>query len=257
MEIGRTKDYNHLLTTALICILLIFFIPHITHPGEFRVAPIRLVFDRGTKSGVITITNEGEKKLHVQMKAFEWNQDAEGKDQYVETNDIIFFPRMMILDKKEERILRAGIKIPATTKEKTYRLFIEETPQPKKEEGVNIAIAIRFGVPLFAKPFKEVIKGVIENIELSKALLNVRVKNIGNVHFTIHVINIKGKNSNGEEIFSKELSGWYLLNNVSRNYMAPIPEELCKNISKLDIEVKTNRFNMNGALDVVQAMCLP
>src|SRR4030042_401109 len=112
-------------------------------------------------------------------------------DQYVETHDIIFFPRMMTLEKKEEKILRAGIKIPATTKEKTYRLFIEEIPGPRKAEGVNVAIAIRFGVPIFVKPFKDDAKGVIEKIELSKGVLNVHVKNAGNVHLIIHSVNIK------------------------------------------------------------------
>jgi fimbrial chaperone protein len=257
MKIGRPKAHSFFLKSGLISILLILLIPCITYPGEFRVTPIRLDFDRGAKSGVITVVNEGEEKLHVQMKAFEWTQDAEGKDQYVETNDIIFFPRMMTLEKKEEKILRAGIKIPATTKEKTYRLFIEEIPGPRKVEGVNVAIAIRFGVPIFVKPFKEDAKGVIEKIELSKGVLNVRVKNAGNVHFIIHSVNIKGKNTKEEEVFSKELSGWYLLNNVSRIYTTPIPGEFCKNIAKLEIEIKTNRFNFNGKLDVVQTMCLP
>jgi fimbrial chaperone protein len=254
-----SKNHRILLKFGVIFILVGSLIPCITYSGEFRVTPIRLDFDRGAKSGVITVINEGEEKLHVQMKAFEWSQDADGKDQYVETNDIIFFPRMMTLEKKEEKILRAGIKIPATTKEKTYRLFIEEILGPRKAEGVgvNVAIAIRFGVPIFVKPFKEDAKGVIEKIELSKGILNVHVKNAGNVHFIINSVNIKGKNVKEEEVFSKELSGWYLLNNVSRIYTTPIPGEFCKNIAKLDIEVKTNRFNFNGKLDVVQAMCLP
>ena len=106
-----------------------FLIPSIVCSGEFRVTPIRLDFDRGTKTGVVTIVNEGGEKLNAQMRAFEWSQTADGKDEYTETNDIIFFPRMMSLEKNEEKILRAGIKMPATTKEKTYRLFIEETSE--------------------------------------------------------------------------------------------------------------------------------
>ncbi|MEW6375528.1 MAG: fimbria/pilus periplasmic chaperone [Thermodesulfobacteriota bacterium] len=235
----------------------LFLIPCIAFSGEFRVAPIRLDFDRGTKSGVITVVNEGGERLNVQMKAFEWSQSADGKDRYTETNDIIFFPRIMVLEKNEEKILRAGIKIPATTKEKTYRLFIEEIPEPKKAEGVNVAIAIRFGVPIFVKPLKEEVKGEIEKVELSKGVLNALIKNKGNTHFIINSIDVKGKNAKGEGIFSKELSGWYLLNGASRIYTLSIPQEVCKDLSKLDIEVKTERFNLNGKLDVDQAMCLP
>jgi fimbrial chaperone protein len=240
-----------------ICAFSLVLIPSIAFSGEFRVTPIRLDFDRGAKSGVITILNEGGEKLNVQMKAFEWTQNVDGKDQYTETNDIIFFPRIMALEKNEEKILRAGIKIPATTREKTYRLFIEEIPEPKKAEGVNVAIAIRFGVPIFVKPLKEEMKGEIEKLELSKGVLNALIKNRGNVHFIINSIDIKGKNAKGEDLFSKELSGWYLLSGVSRLYATPIPQEVCKGLSKLDIEVKTDRFNLNGKLDVDQAMCLP
>jgi fimbrial chaperone protein len=245
-----------ILLYAFSCFLLI---PSFAFSGEFRVTPIRLDFDRGTKSGVITITNEGGDKLNVQMRAFEWLQDAGGKDQYTETNDIIFFPRIMSLDKKEEKILRAGIKIPATTKEKTYRLFIEEIPEPKKADGVgvNVAIAIRFGVPIFVKPLKEEVKGEIEKVELSKGVLNVLIKNKGNTHLIIHSVNIKGKNAKGEEILSKELSGWYLLNGVSRVYTLSMLKESCKDLARLDIEVKTDRFKLNGKLDVDEAMCIP
>ncbi len=255
MKIYRTKNLSFLLTTLF---LIIFsFKPTPTHSGEFRVTPIRLDFEKGTKSGVITVINEGEEKLSLQMKAFEWSQDAEGKDQYTETNDIIFFPRLMTLEKKEEKILRAGIRVPASLKEKTYRLFIEEIPAPKKTEGVNIAIAIRFGVPIFAKPLKEEVKGEITKIELTKGALNILVKNSGNVHFIINSVDIKGKGQKGEVIFSKELSGWYLLSGASRSYATSISQEVCSKLTKLDIEVKTNRFHLDGKLDVDQTMCNP
>jgi fimbrial chaperone protein len=242
---------------VILFVLLFFFVPPIALSGEFKVTPIRLDFDRGVKSGVITVANEGADKLVVQMKAFEWTQDAEGKDQYTETNDIIFFPRIMSLEKNEEKIIRAGIRVPATTKEKTYRLFIEEIPGPSSAEGVNVAIAIRFGVPIFVKPLKVEIKGEIERVELSRSALNILTRNRGNAHFIINSINLKGKNGKGEESFSKELSGWYLLNGVSRLYTTPIPQEVCRDLSKVDIEVKTDRFTLNGKLDVDQTMCLP
>lgn len=242
---------------VIIILLCLFLSPAITFSGEFRVTPIRLDLGREAKSGIITVINEGSEKLHVQMKAFEWMQDAEGKDQYTETADIIFFPKMMILEKNEQRIIRAGIKIPAVAREKTYRLFIEEIPEPKKAEGTGVAIAIRFGVPIFVKPLKEETKGEIEKIELSKGIFNTIVKNKGNLHFIINSINLKGKNITGMEIFSKELSGWYLLSDASKLYTTQIPPEICKDITKLDIQVKTDRFILDGKLNVDKAMCLP
>lgn len=226
--------------------------------GEWRVTPIRLDFDARTKSAVITVINEGDEKVNFQIRAFEWMQDAEGKDQYQETQEIIFFPRIMALDKKEERVIRAGIRIPATTKEKTYRLFIEEIPAPQKAEGTMVAINLRFGVPIFVKPLREDPRAVIEKTELSKGgVVNTTLKNTGNVHLVINSIDIKGKKATGEEVFSKELAGWYLLSGVTRLYSSSIPEPLCKETSVIEIEAKTNRFKLSGRLDVNQEMCLP
>lgn len=208
--------------------VLSLIIPSTAFAGEWRVTPIRLEFDARAKSGVITLINEGDEKLNFQIKAAEWTQDAEGKDQYQETNELIFFPRIMALDKKEERVIRTGIRIPATTREKTYRLFIEEIPAPQKVEGTIVAINLRFGVPIFVKPLKVDPKGGIERIELSKGVLNASLKNMGNVHFVINSIDVRGKSSKGEEVFSKELSGWYLLSGVTRHYTMPIPEAVCK-----------------------------
>lgn len=238
-------------------ILLCCFTPSLAFSGEWRVVPIRLDLGREAKSGVITVINEGEERLQVQMKAMEWSQDAEGKDQYTETEEIIFFPKIMVIEKKEEKILRAGIKIPGAAKEKTYRLFIEEIPEPKKAEGAQVAIAVRFGVPIFVKPLKEEAKGEIEKIELSKGVIKAVVKNAGNRHFIINAVNIKGKNAKGEETYSKEISGWYLLTGVSRLYTSQIPQDICNDTAKLDIEVRTSEFILNGKLDVDTAMCRP
>lgn len=237
-------------------LILILLFASYSNAGEWRVTPIRIELDKNAKSGVVTIVNEGTEKLNVQMKAMEWTQDAEGKDVYTETEDLIFFPKIMTIEAKEDRILRAGIKIPAVAKEKTYRLFVEEIPEPKKSEGVNVAIAIRFGVPIFVKPLKAEPKGEIQKVELAKGVVSATVNNTGNVHFMINTVSIRGKNDKGEEIFAKDINGWYLLSDVSRIYRAEVPKEICKDVSKIDVQVVTDKLNLNGKADVVTTMCL-
>lgn len=242
---------------ALIFILLgcLIYSPRTACAGEWRVSPIRLELGNDSKSGVISVINEGSGKFQVQMKAFLWNQDAEGKDQYTESNDLVFFPKIMIFEKPEERILRAGIKMPVGTKEKTYRLFIEEIPEPKKSGGANIAVAIRFGVPVFVQPVKEEARGEITKMEINKGECQITLKNSGNVHFIINSVDIKGKNLKGEETYTNKLAGWYLLNGASRVYSAAIPSEVCIGTAKLDVEVKTNHFILHGKFDVDKSMC--
>lgn len=249
---GRSIRVTGLILATL---WLACYSPKAVLAGEWRVSPIRLDLGAEAKSGVVSVINEGAGRFQVQMKAFLWEQDTEGKDQYTASDDLVFFPKIMIFDKPEERILRAGIKMPAGMKEKTYRLFIEEIPEPRKAEGTSVAVAIRFGVPIFVKPLKEEPKGEITRLELVKGECRVTVKNSGNVHFIISAVNIKGKNGGGTEVFAKKLDGWYLLNGVSRVYTTAIPREACTETAKLDVEIKTNLFILDGKLDVDKSMC--
>jgi fimbrial chaperone protein len=221
------------------------------------VAPIRIDLGRDARSGAVTVFNESDDRLQLQMKASEWIQDAEGKDRYEVTGDILFFPRIMIFDKKEERILRAGIKGPPGAKEKAYRLFLEEIPEPSRAQGASVAVAIRFGLPVFVKPAKEDARGEIGNISMSAGAVSARVENRGNVHFTIKTVLFSGKNAGGEVIFTKEVPGWYLLAGASRAYNAAVPPERCGELAGIDVEVKADRLSLRGNLVADPSMCAP
>ncbi len=246
-----------LLSAAL---LFLIAFPSAGYPGQWRVAPARVFFDRAAKSTVITVVNEGEEKIHLQGKALEWTQDKDGKDVYQESKDLLFFPRILMIDKGEQKIIRAGIKAPATAQEKTFRLFIEEIPQPKKNtsDGTQLTVAVRFGVPVFVKPLKEELGGEVVSAALEKGTFGARVKNTGNVHFRITEISVKGRNGKGEETFAANLDGWYLLAGVARDYSTPIPPEKCALTEQLDITVSTDtKISLNRHLNVEKAQCRP
>lgn len=243
-------------SSALIFLFLLL-LPVAARAGDWRVAPIRLDLGRDAKSGAVTVANGSDDRLQVQMKAYEWTQDAEGKDRYEETGEILFFPRLMILEGKEEKILRAGIRVPAVAKEKTYRLFIEEVPGPRTTEGANVAVAIRFGVPIFVKPLKEEARGGVGAMTMTAGAILVPVNNTGNVHFVVQSVLVRGRNGAGEEIFSRELGGWYLLAGASRGYTTTVPPGTCGNMAAIEAEVKTDKLPLRGRMVVDRSMCGP
>lgn len=224
--------------------------------GNFRVSPVSLEFDSEKKSGVIRLINEGEESLRLQLGAAEWKQDEEGKDRYSETSDVVFFPKIMVVEPGSERVIRVGRKLSPAEIEKTYRLFVEEIPRRTESEGVRVNIAVRFGVPLFVKPLEEEPRGEVASAGLSKGRLDILVKNNGNVRFMIKKINISGGNPDEEVLFTRQLSGWYLLSGASRLYETSIPPEVCAGLATLDIEVETDRMNFTRKVDVHKEGCL-
>lgn len=225
--------------------------------AEFNITPIRLDLGAAAKSGTLTVKNEGNEALNVQMRAFVWSQDSEGKDQYTETSELIFFPKIMTVDAHTERILRTGIKLPPAPQEKTYRLFIEEIPGPRKAaQGTQVAVTLRFGVPIFVAPLKDAAQGNIAELGLSKGILRALISNTGNRHFLINEINIRGVDKKGAPLFAKTLSGWYLLQGVSRLYTTEVPADVCGAVTQINIEVKADVIEpLTKQLTVDKAMC--
>ncbi len=237
---------------ALVCTLLLW--PCLSAAGSFGVTPIRLDFDRNTKTGVLKISNDADEPLQVQIKAFTWTQDAEGKDHYEESADIIFFPKIMTLAKQEHKLLRAGIQLPALQTEKTYRLFIEEMPgvSTGAARGTQVAVRIRFGVPLFVKPLTAAPQGTIAELSLHAGTLTILVHNTGNEHFIINTIRLQSG-----DLFRTELQGWYVLAGASRTYQAPIPPEVCRQLSALDVTIHTDKLDLQRQTAVAPSMCQP
>ena len=247
------RNIRRPLITLIICIAF----PSFVLAGDWRVTPIKVVFDRNQKSDIVTVSNEGSENIRMQVNAMEWTQDGEGKDLYSATDDLIFFPKILQLEKNEKRIIRLGIKVPAKEAEKTYRLFIREIPGQKEDEGkeVRVAIAIRFGLPVFVSPMKEEVKGEVEKAELLEGKLNLRIKNPGNTHFTVRNIKARGAGKSGEETFLMETAGWYILHDTSKAYTMEIPPGTCKKTEIITIETITDRFTFQNKLDVNKAMC--
>ena len=242
----------------LIAAWCIFFVCGTVAAGEFSVNPIRLELGAVAKSGVIGVRNEGKSKLSFQLQAMEWTQDASGKDQYADTSELIFFPKIMSVEPGEDGLIRVGTKIATVQTERTYRLFIEELPGAvKAPEGgsAQINVLIRFGAPIFVTPLKPQDNLEIEGFELAKGVLTVSAKNTGNRHQVVEGIQLKGTDARGNEIYALTLADRYLLTGTTKSYTAAIAADQCTKIASLAVEFKTDKRSVSRKLDVTRAMC--
>jgi fimbrial chaperone protein len=225
--------------------------------GEFVVNPIRLELGSSTRSGVITVRNESKDKLSFQMQAMEWTQDAQGQDVYVETQELIFFPKLMTVAAGEESVIRIGARMPVTPREKTYRLFIEELPGAAAAAtiGPQLTVLIRFGAPIFVKPVKAEDRLDLESVEMAGGELSLTARNTGNQHQLVEGIHLKGTDSGGREVYALTLADRYLLAGTRKRYTTTVPRDQCARITQLSIEFKTDKATQGSKLAVGRGMC--
>jgi fimbrial chaperone protein len=246
-------------TLLLLLLLLALLVPRpVIAAGVWRVIPILLEFDQKTRSGVITLYNEGENKVSLQINSMTWTQDSAGKDQYQDDAELIFFPRLLTIEPGKSQVLRVGLQIPATSVEKTYRLFIEEIPEARKaDQGATIAIALRFGVPIYAAPLKSEPRGEFVAAVQEKGKVSTIIKNSGNVRFRIQTVQLVGKDANGGEVLRQKLDGWYLLSGVSRPYVFSLAAEECRKAVTFELMADTDREDIATVIKADPQACIP
>jgi fimbrial chaperone protein len=226
--------------------------------GEFSINPMILELGSGEKTGIISIrSGEKEKKIHFQVSAYDWAQGAKGEDIYTPTKDLVVFPKMLDVEPGEQRIIRIGMKGSHENSEKTYRIYIEEIPEPVRanKKAGTIGIYLRITPPVFIRPLTENTSGSIEDLFLERGTVSATVRNSGNVYFRLDTISFKGKSPTGELIYEKDVPGWYLLYGKSRTYQAAVPTAICNRLSTIEVVAKTAKFELNRVLNVHKEMC--
>lgn len=225
------------------------------HAGSFKVAPIKLFYDAKAKSAVLRVHNTDREKATLQLEAFKWTNSEDEQDQYTPTSDIVFFPKILVLEKDEEKIVRVGYRGEPEKNERTYRLYLEELPVSKSGETA-IKTVLRLGVPIFIAPIAPQRIGWVDKIELRAGVLGVTVKNIGNQHLLVTKLKASAVNSADTETFAKEVGGWYVLPGVARTFYIDFPKEACEKSKtvKLTIQVEQHA-NLTAESELDPAQC--
>jgi fimbrial chaperone protein len=218
----------------------------------FAVSPIRLEFERNVRTGSVTVTNDSTQPLDLQVRAFEWTQDAAGQDVYTESQDLIVFPGAVQMAGEARQLIRVGIRQPAVDRERTYRVFIEELPRPPPpgQPRAQVAIRVRFGLPVFVKPLEGKPAAEIASARVENGRLRVDVRNTGNVHAYAETVTVEA----GGASYSAE-RGWYVLAGATRGFPVALPPTACKPGAPLKVAARGQGIDAAREVTLSAADC--
>ena len=115
------------------------------------VSPTRLELDPGRPAGVLTITNDGEAPLLLQIETFAWRAGVATAD-LEPTREIVAVPPMVKLAPGERQIVRVARRRSETPAvEETYRILVTEVPSGDPAAG-GVRLALRMSLPVFVTP---------------------------------------------------------------------------------------------------------
>lgn len=222
--------------------------------GEFGVTPLRVDLDNASRNGVITVNNDGDKPLRVNMKLMKWTQSENGDDKYADSDVLLFFPRAMTIDAMDKRVVRIGLKVPIAGTQQTeqaYRLFIEEAPPDETDPKKNqVQFRFRFAIPVFVAPSERNVDIKLESLTVDKSKLSAVVVNNGTE--TVRFDNLR---ISADPDWEQSSGGQYHMPATRRRYDLDIPATECRGGRKLKLVLKSEKATLEREITLTPENC--
>ncbi len=217
-------------------LLLLLFMCRVAAAGQFKVTPIGLFFDDGVMTETLKVTNLDAAPITVQLSAYDWQQDDQGKDIYTPSDDIIFFPKIIKIEPSKEQIIRVGIQgeTKALDQERSYRVFIDELPIAAPGEMV-MQFTLSMSIPVFIKADREHKQVLLEQVAVKHSQVVATIRNLGNTHVKVQTLKAATLDAAGAIAHETEIKGWYLLAGQKHSYELSLPEQACRAARQLQV----------------------
>ena len=117
--------------------------------SDLRVAPVIIEPLAGSRTTTVTLTNEETRPVRAQIRVQRWSQEN-GQDVLSPTKDVVASPPLATLKPNEQYLIRL-VRISKTPPkdEESYRILIDEVPNPADLRAGSVDLVLRQSIPAF------------------------------------------------------------------------------------------------------------
>jgi fimbrial chaperone protein len=207
---------------ALAAILLVFLTGLAAQAQALSVLPVNIFLASGQSATTLTVTNQGNSKTSVQIRAFAWNQQGDD-DRLTTSDEVVVSPPIASIAPGANQVIRLILRRPPQGREATYRILLDQIPPPA-EAGV-VHVVLRLSIPIFALPGTRALPHVQFHIELNAGKVYLVGTNDGLRHEAIRGIELS--TNDGRKLKAMPSSSPYILAGVTRRWditaQGPLP----------------------------------
>jgi fimbrial chaperone protein len=151
--------------------------------GSLSVAPTRVELGPAERSAVVTLRNDGDQPVMVQVQTFAWPRTPATAD-LEPTRELIAVPPVFALAGNAKQIIRVALRgAPPTVVEQAYRLLITEVPGGSAP-GIGVRFALRLSLPVFVTP-ADAAPRPLWSVRAEAGALVLRLANEGAAHLQV------------------------------------------------------------------------
>jgi len=115
----------------------------------YDVSPTRIYLTKANPVATLTVSNHDQEDVSFQLETMRWRQDANGTDEYAESDDLLVVPPLFTLSGDSSQVVRIMATKKPQNAEGSYRLFVNEIPKRSSRDGAHINMVFRISLPVF------------------------------------------------------------------------------------------------------------
>jgi fimbrial chaperone protein len=117
--------------------------------GSVSVSPTLIDQVAPSNAAAVTLQTPGKDPVRIQMRIFHWTQVG-GEDRLEPTRDVVTSPPMLKIAPGTDYTVRVvrTVRRPVVGEE-SYRLLVDQLPEPKDRKANRVNLVIRHSIPVF------------------------------------------------------------------------------------------------------------
>jgi fimbrial chaperone protein len=136
----------------LVAALALATAPSAADAASLQVAPVLLEMRAPGATSTVRLRNGSDLPLSAQARVFRWKQ-VDGRDVLEPTDEVVASPPSVTLSPRVDysiRVVRTS-RTPVE-QEESYRLLLDELPDPAQQKGGAVSLVLRHSIPVFFMP---------------------------------------------------------------------------------------------------------
>jgi len=212
---------------------------------SLRAAPTNLDLVAPTSTGVLNLTNDGDHPINVQVRVFKWSQIG-GVEQLQPTTDVVASPPATKMAPNAQYVVRVVRTSKAPVRaEETYRVIVDELPDPGRARAGTITLIVRHSIPVFFRNVDAKAADVSWALSRQGNSLFLTGKNNGNSRFRLSNITLKQR---AAKIGSRDGLVGYVLGGATMQWPIGSAKSLSGGTLTLQGQSDLGPFNANIAV---------
>lgn len=191
------------------------------------ISPVTAEFAANETVKGIQLNNSSQAVVRAQVRVYVWTQDG-GEDRLLPSKALVVSPPMLSLEPGQEqllRVIRTGpVDAADAVREQSYRLLIDELPDPAAPPRAGLNFVMQYSVPVFvaaAAPMARPAQPLSWWIEAQS--LRLRTRNDGVQH--AQIADFELLDAQGRVLASHPGLMGYVLPGATRHWQLSLPAE--------------------------------